>query len=89
MRVVTGSPAGIVAVWDAPSISSPVPSWFLTLAEGVAGRRLSARGSAEFVFRRELEDSVQQLAQAKENGFYERLARWFLADPAQRPVSPF
>jgi hypothetical protein len=36
---------------------------------------------------------VEQLAQGfppeGTGGFYERLARWFLADPTKRPPNPF
>jgi len=89
LRVVTASATGVVAVWDTPPIPSPVPTWFLAFAEGIAGMRLNARGNAEFVSRRELEDASGQLDQLKDRGFYELLSRWLLADPAQRPGSPF
>ena len=68
---------------------TPVPDWFLALAEAVAGTRLSARGNTELVSRRELEDVAQRLAPVSSGDFYERLGRWFLADPARRPMSPY
>jgi hypothetical protein len=88
-RIVTGAENGIVRQWDVPQAPTPVPPWFLALAESVAGTRLSERGNTEFVSRRELEDVAPRLARVCEGDFYERLARWFLADPSQRPVSPF
>jgi hypothetical protein len=49
--------------------------------EGVAGQRLNAQGSSEYVFRQAFEDSSQRLTKTNDNGFYERLGRWFLATP--------
>ena len=51
--------------------------------------RLSPRGNVEIVHRAEFDQLRHQLAAKEENGFYERLARWFLSDPMQRPRSPF
>jgi hypothetical protein len=61
----------------------------MALAEAVAGTRLSALGNAELVSRGELDEVARRLASVSEGDFYERLGRWFLADPTQRPVSPF
>jgi eukaryotic-like serine/threonine-protein kinase len=88
-RFAIGSDKGMVRVWDVPPVPTPGPAWFLALAEAVAGMRLNARGNTELVARRELEQLRQQLALGSSNDFYERLARWFLADRSQRPVSPF
>ena len=85
LRVATGN----ARVWEAPPIPSPVPLWFLEFVEGVAGQRLNAQGSSEYVFRQAFEASNQRLTKSNDNGFYERLGRWFLADPAQRSQSPF
>ncbi len=88
-RMVSGTGGGIVRVWDVPPVPTPVPPWFLALTEAVAGIRLSVRGNVELVSRRELEVVAQRLAGVNEGDFYERLGQWFLADPAQRPGSPF
>ncbi|MEK7717365.1 MAG: hypothetical protein AAB322_06405, partial [Pseudomonadota bacterium] len=81
---------GTVRVWDTPPAPTPVPPWFLALAEAVAGTRLSTHGNTELVPRRELEDVAQRLfARGSEGDFYERLSQWLLADPSQRPASPF
>jgi hypothetical protein len=61
----------------------------MALAEAVAGTRLSALGNVELVSRGELDEVARRLASVSEGDFYERLGRWFLADPTQRPVSPF
>jgi WD40 repeat protein len=89
LRVVTGSRQGRVSIWDAPPAPTPVPEWFLTFAESVAGMRLSAQGNAEFVPRRELEEMTKRLTLVGEGDFYERLSKWFLAEPATRLVSPY
>jgi hypothetical protein len=88
-RMVGGGGRGAVRVLDIPTVPTPVPPWFLELAEAVAGTRLGARGNVELVSRRELEEVAQRLAQTSGGSFYERLGRWFLADPAQRATSPF
>jgi hypothetical protein len=67
----------------------PVPSWFLALAEAVASTRLSARGNVELVARPEIKDVAEQLARGSGNDFYQSLGRWFLADLAEREMSPF
>ena len=88
-RIATGSLGWSARVWELPPVPTPVPAWFPPFAEAVAGTRLSARGNVELVSRLELEEFIQHLAREKTNAYYERLARWFLADPAQRPVAPF
>ena len=87
--VVTASLDRTARVWDAPPAPTPVPPWFLALAEAVAGTRLSARGNIELVSRKEREEAVRQLVRVSDGDFYERLGRWFLADPSKRPESPF
>ena len=89
LRIAGAAGKGLLRVWDAPPAPTPVPGWFLALTEAVAGMRLSARGNTELVSRRELDDVAQRLARVSEGDFYERLGRWCLADPSQRPVSPF
>jgi hypothetical protein len=79
----------MVRVWDVPPVPAPVPAWFVEFAEVAAGIRLSERGNVELVPREELEKLSQTLVAKEQGEFYERLARWFLANPAERPVSPF
>jgi hypothetical protein len=76
-------------VWSVPPAPVPVPEWFAEFAESVAGIRLDARGSAELVPWPELHHPVQRLPPEEAGDYYERLARWFLADPAKRPASAF
>ncbi len=88
-RMVGFSANGNARVWDVPNVPVPVPTWFLDLAEAAGRRRLSARGHVKLVGHEELEVVAQRLAGVNEGDFYQRVARWFLADPAERPVSPF
>jgi hypothetical protein len=88
-RIVTGSDNGIVRIWDVPAVPTPVPGWFVEFAESVAGMRLTSRGNAEWVPRRELEALSQRLARESEGDFYVHLGRWFLANPSHRSASPF
>jgi len=88
-RIATGADSGVMRVWDVPAPPIPVPTWFPAFAEAVAGTRLSALGNVELLSREELETARQQLAQMHADDFYARLARWLLADPAQRPARPF
>jgi hypothetical protein len=76
-------------VWDAPEAPTPVPAWFPAFAEAVAGLRLSERGNVELVPRHEISTGATHFAAEDEGGFYERLGRWFLADPAQHAPNPF
>ena len=66
-----------------------MPAWFPAFAEAVAGLRLSERGNVELVPRHEIETMAGRLTKENVDGFYERLGRWFLADPARREANPF
>jgi len=76
-------------VWDVPEAPTPVPAWFPAFAEAVAGLRLSERGNTELVPRHEIETMAGRLEAGNAGDFYERVGRWFLADPARRSTSPF
>ena len=80
---------GNARVLDVPPVPTPVPAWFLDLAEAVGGTRLGTHGDKELVPRQRFAKAVERLAGTATDGFYERVSRWFLADPAIRPVSPF
>src|SRR5262249_13003967 len=76
-------------VWNVPETPTPVPAWFSDFAEAVAGLRLSERGYIELVPQSEFEQRAAQVAAKKGDGFYERLAGWFLMDLKDRPAHPF
>jgi len=87
--VATGGKDATLRVWPIPSSPTPVPEWFLTLAESVAGIRVGARGQTELVPAAEYDTAVRDLRSSDRDVYYTRLARWFLADPADREPLPF
>jgi WD40 repeat protein/serine/threonine protein kinase len=87
-RIATGGEGGL-RVWRVPPVPTPVPAWFTAFAESVAGTRWSRSGNPELVARSELEDVARQLSGEKAKSFYGRVGQWFLADPEERPLSPF
>jgi hypothetical protein len=76
-------------MWEQPPVPVPVPTWFPAFAEAVAGMRVTDRGNVELVARHELHDFAGRFSSGDRAEFYERLARWFFADPSQRMASPF
>jgi WD40 repeat protein len=83
-QMAVGGTDCIVRLWRFPEGPTPIPEWFLTFAETVAGVRLGARGQIEFVPPTQFEAAAHELKSKDKNDFYVRLARWFLADPANR-----
>ena len=75
-------------VWDVPPIPIPVPDWFPVFAEAAAGVRLGPRGNLEIVSSSEHEAIAKQVRRKDARQFYERLARWFVSNPAQRTSVP-
>ena len=88
-RDTTHTVARGARAWDFPPPPTPVPGWFTEFSEAVAGLRLSERGNVELVARQEIQTISDTLTHENTTDFYERLARWFLANPAERPRSPF
>jgi len=86
-RVASGD--RVVRLWNLPAAPTPVPEWFLTFVDAVAGIRLSQRGNVEVVHRKAPEELMQRLPPEGSGDFYERIARWFLAEPGKRASSPF
>jgi WD40 repeat protein/tetratricopeptide (TPR) repeat protein len=75
-------------VWERPPTTLPVPKWLPDLAEAVAGLRLNAAGSAEWVSPLALHHLRQALTQAPANDEYSQWARWFFADATDGALSP-
>jgi WD40 repeat protein len=88
-RLATSARPGFVRVWEIPPAPTPVPAWFPAFAEAVAGARWSERGHLEMPASEALERFAGDPDAPDANGFYERLGRWILADPAHRPRSPW
>lgn len=68
-----------------------LPGWFLTLAEGIARRHLSADGNLQDVSLEDYEAAVSAVpkkpAPGEEIAF--KWARWLLTSAVTRPLSPF
>src|SRR6185503_1852066 len=88
-RMAVGGKDLIVRVWHVPEIPMPVPEWFLTFAQSLAGIRLGDRGQVEFVPESEFEAILNDPRAKDKNDFYGRIAQWFLADPKNREPAPF
>lgn len=88
-RFATGAQSGVLRLWDFPVAPTPVPAWLPAFAELVAGTHLTERGNFELVPAQDIKDWMRQSGLINGNGFYERLAQWFVLDPAMRPASPF
>jgi WD40 repeat protein/serine/threonine protein kinase len=88
-RIATGSDAGIADVWSLPVAPLPVPDWFPGFAEAVAGARLSPRGHEERVYYDEMNVLAGERLKQGGDDLYSKVARWILANPGERPPSPF
>ena len=76
-------------VWEVPLAEVPAPEWFARLAEVVAGVRLNAQEVPVMVPLSEFFELKDEVSALEGDGFYERFAKWFLADRATRARSPF
>jgi hypothetical protein len=88
-RIAVARIDGIVRVWDVPKVPTPMPGSVLAFAEAMAGIRVTERGNVEIVPRTEFDTLAQQARLKPAEEFYDRVIRWFVADPAQRPSAPF
>jgi WD40 repeat protein len=88
-RIVTTATDGILRFWDTPSAPSPVPGWFLELAEALGGKSFSTNGELQNVAIDTLDAVQRQGLASPETDFYGRWARWFFLERLQRPVPPF
>lgn len=89
LHAVTCSRSGTVLVWSVPSPPTPVPGWFTTLAEAVAGTRVSERGHLELLQHGAFEWESGTWPPPDQDGFYERIGRWIQADAAHRASTPY
>ena len=70
--------------------TSPLPDWFLSLAEALARRRLTEAGKAQNVSLMEARNALAQVPKAApdDSDIAYRWARWLLSDPEQRSLCP-
>ena len=88
-RIAAGTQEQVTRVWEFPPVPTPVPAWFIQLAEAVAGVRLGTHGNVELVPREEMTAPGEHARKSTATDFYTAVAKWFLADPARRPLDPF
>ena len=77
-----------VLVWHDPSLPLPVPGWLPELAEAIAGKRLNADNAEVEVPASAFLALQARLAALPATNDWNRWARWFVADPGQRPRTP-
>jgi len=87
-RVVTAS-LNSARIWELPNVSLPVPEWLPKLMQAIAGKRFNDHGLSESVPVGELRALKTQLSQSSELDVWTQWAKWFFAEPAARPISPF
>ena len=91
-RVVTTADDGYARVWDVAPSPRNAPFWLPQLAEAISGQILDARGLLEPapVNRAEVVARLRkELNAGTNNDDWTVWGRWFLSDPASRPISPF
>jgi len=66
--------------WKVVDPPSPVARWLPDLAEGLAGRRLDARGELLSAPPEGLLELRERLLAAESNDFYLRWGRWFFRE---------
>ncbi|HYF37484.1 MAG TPA: hypothetical protein VD994_19440, partial [Prosthecobacter sp.] len=73
-----------------PPRAAYLPEWFLSLAEGLARRRLSPEGKEETLTLTEFQTIRRRIPTviAEQEVTAARWAQWLLADPEERPLSP-
>ena len=89
--VVAGSPgcSGLAPAYTVlKSAGKSVPGWLPELAEAIAGKRLNADNAEVEVPASAFLALQARLAALPATNDWNRWARWFVADPGQRPRTP-
>ncbi|NOS71010.1 MAG: protein kinase [Verrucomicrobia bacterium] len=92
MRIVTASADHNARIWDIAPSGTRCPDWLLKLAEAISGRVLNKMSVMEEtkLDRFEVISQIRQtLNQNTDNSDWVVWGRWFLANPAQRTISPY
>jgi eukaryotic-like serine/threonine-protein kinase len=87
-RTVVSLSRGRVFLWPLPSSDPAIPAWLPDLAEAVAGHRLDDQSNVEPLPADALPLLRARLGRLTGSDDYSRFARWFVADRAQRTLSP-
>jgi eukaryotic-like serine/threonine-protein kinase len=86
-RLLTSSLDGSARIFELPEAPTPVPDWFLDVAEVVGGQRINQHGLLEAVSPVNLA-RVRALALQREGeDFYTKWSKWLFADRATRTLS--
>ena len=78
--------------WPIPVMDGPTPPWLPALVEVIAGQRLDKDGNYQSVFGFEQPGFLElktQILQSTADDEATRWAKWFLADRATRPATPW
>jgi hypothetical protein len=73
----------------APASTVPVPDWLPLLAEAVSGYHINNQSVLEPVSPTQILHFREQFRNSKDKDPYSQIARWFFADKATRPASPY
>ena len=74
-------------LWDELLDATEAPPWLADLAEAVSGLDVSSNGTLE-LSQRDPQAMIQILKNLTASDDLSRFGRWFIADPAQRAISP-
>jgi WD40 repeat protein len=89
-KILTASKDNTARVWSiAPPSNIPIPKWLAPLAEAVAEYRLNDQSILEPVEHAQLLRFRERFRNSKDKDPYSQIARWFFADKATRPASPY
>lgn len=83
-----GNGVGLVHSWEVPHPTVEPPHWLADWAEAVAGQRLDAQGKIERISDDEAANVATMIAGLPGDDLYARTAKWFYANPSERPISP-
>jgi WD40 repeat protein len=91
-RVATAAEDGWVRIWNVPYGTTADATPLADVAEAVSGYAVNAEGAVERIdhlARLDAERARHTAAQASTQSMAGRIAGWFFADRAHRPISPF
>jgi eukaryotic-like serine/threonine-protein kinase len=74
---------------DVLTVPLPVPEWLPELAEAIAEKKVTNLDLMEQVPLTSFQELKARVSQRSTLDVWSRWAKWFFADPAARPVSPF
>ena len=88
-RLITASLGRSALIYEVPNAPLPVPDWLPQLAEALAGQRLTAEGTRQFLTLSNLWLLKGQSSNLAVTNFYGQWLHWFFEDRDTRTISPF